>query len=370
MNINTLIFTVTMVLSWILVVFALCLVPFYSRKSTAFGISIPESEYHSGYFIKLRRLYFIIMLALGIVLGAGSLLTQIWLDMNVSVWIQVIAMLFYVIISFAIYLVFYFKVRSYKQNSNWELTQTVYAALTVDKKEKKPIKPLWFLSYAAIIIGTFAVSLIHYPSLPEKIPMHYNIAGQVDRYAAKSIGSILMMPIIQIIMAFMFIGIYYSILIAKNQGSGEDADESLKKGREFKAIMSKFIFFIGLGTMLIFGITQLSMLELLDISVTLAVPVIFLLLTFVLIAYLSVKVGQGGSRIGNSKRSQSKIAANDDGKWVLGIFYYNKDDPSIFVEKRFGMGYTMNIGNPIGLIIIIAILILIVGSLILPFVLH
>lgn len=31
--------------------------------------------------------------------------------------------------------------------------------------------------------------------------------------------------------------------------------------------------------------------------------------------------------------------------WKAGIVYYNPDDPALFVEKRAGIGYTMNFGN-------------------------
>src|SRR5450759_5705179 len=30
----------------------------------------------------------------------------------------------------------------------------------------------------------------------------------------------------------------------------------------------------------------------------------------------------------------------DNTHWVLGAFYVNRHDPSVFVEKRFGLGYT------------------------------
>jgi uncharacterized membrane protein len=29
-----------------------------------------------------------------------------------------------------------------------------------------------------------------------------------------------------------------------------------------------------------------------------------------------------------------------------GIFYSNPDDPALFVPKRYGIGYTLNFGNP------------------------
>ena len=32
--------------------------------------------------------------------------------------------------------------------------------------------------------------------------------------------------------------------------------------------------------------------------------------------------------------------------WKAGIFYVNHEDPALFVPKRFGIGYTLNFGNP------------------------
>jgi uncharacterized membrane protein len=29
------------------------------------------------------------------------------------------------------------------------------------------------------------------------------------------------------------------------------------------------------------------------------------------------------------------------------MFYVNRNDPAFFVEKRFGLGYTLNFGHPL-----------------------
>jgi uncharacterized membrane protein len=34
-----------------------------------------------------------------------------------------------------------------------------------------------------------------------------------------------------------------------------------------------------------------------------------------------------------------------DACWRWGLFYVNPADPSILIEKRFGIGYTLNFGN-------------------------
>jgi uncharacterized membrane protein len=44
-----------------------------------------------------------------------------------------------------------------------------------------------------------------------------------------------------------------------------------------------------------------------------------------------------------------------------GVFYYDPADPSLFVPKRFGIGYTLNFANPwswvvLGLIFVVVLL--------------
>ncbi|RYQ26433.1 hypothetical protein PG2029B_1029 [Bifidobacterium pseudolongum subsp. globosum] len=40
------------------------------------------------------------------------------------------------------------------------------------------------------------------------------------------------------------------------------------------------------------------------------------------------------------------MPSDDDAHWKLGVFYANHDDASVFVPKRFGIGWTVNIARP------------------------
>jgi uncharacterized membrane protein len=40
--------------------------------------------------------------------------------------------------------------------------------------------------------------------------------------------------------------------------------------------------------------------------------------------------------------------------WKLGIFYFNKKDKALFVQKKLGIGIAINYANPISLVIIAA----------------
>src|SRR5579875_3018699 len=41
-----------------------------------------------------------------------------------------------------------------------------------------------------------------------------------------------------------------------------------------------------------------------------------------------------------------------DEHWKMGLFYYNPDDPALLVEKRFGIGYTMNFARPVAWVVL------------------
>ena len=55
-----------------------------------------------------------------------------------------------------------------------------------------------------------------------------------------------------------------------------------------------------------------------------------------------------------------RLASDDDAHWKAGIFYVNRNDPSLFLPERFGIGWTMNWGRPgawaiVGLLVLITI---------------
>jgi len=62
-----------------------------------------------------------------------------------------------------------------------------------------------------------------------------------------------------------------------------------------------------------------------------------------------------------------QINRDEDQYWIGGIFYNNPNDVSIFVEKRIGIGFTMNIGTPVGKLILLGVIIFVVAAFALPF---
>ena len=72
--------------------------------------------------------------------------------------------------------------------------------------------------------------------------------------------------------------------------------------------------------------------------------------------WLMVRHGQGGALREGAADQPLADGLADDSRWIWGVLYVNRDDPSIFVEKRFGVGYTVNFGNPKAVMLLLGFL--------------
>jgi len=62
--------------------------------------------------------------------------------------------------------------------------------------------------------------------------------------------------------------------------------------------------------------------------------------------YWMFRVGQGGQRaVAPAARREVHGDATPDRAWIFGMYYVNPSDPAMWVENRFGLGYTLNFGN-------------------------
>lgn len=82
----------------------------------------------------------------------------------------------------------------------------------------------------------------------------------------------------------------------------------------------------------------------------LALSLGFTAIILVSAAALAIRTGQSGARLGAP--NETATDRMNDRYWKLGAFYVNPQDPSFLVERRFGVGWTLNLGNPRGLLVI------------------
>jgi len=70
--------------------------------------------------------------------------------------------------------------------------------------------------------------------------------------------------------------------------------------------------------------------------------------------WVLARYGQGGAlRERGTVEAPLTNGIADDARWLWGLFYVDREDASLMVEKRFGLGYTFNYGNPTAILIVV-----------------
>ncbi|HLS60813.1 MAG TPA: DUF5808 domain-containing protein [Virgibacillus sp.] len=334
-------------------------IPYWTRRTESFGVSIPEDEYHSVSLKKMRKHYvwttlglsFFMMISF-VIFGMATT-SEDFIGIVFSIMVSL-----YIIASFIIYLVFHRQMKRLKEKQNWAASKTEQLVIdTAFREEKLNYSNWWFIIPFLIAIGSAMLSFRYYHLIPDQIPMQYSLTGEVTNWADKSYRTILIFPIIQVYMTLLFIFINTVIGKSKQQISVIDPDQSIRKNKVFRRRWSLFIIISGIAMILLFSLVQLSFVFPINAYLLWIIPSALTLLMIISTIILSFTTGQGGARIQSSTdKTGSIIERDDDQHWKLGQFYFNKNDPSIFLEKRFGIGWTNNWAHPLSWIIIIGLI--------------
>jgi len=80
-----------------------------------------------------------------------------------------------------------------------------------------------------------------------------------------------------------------------------------------------------------------------------------LIVTLVAFIVILMRSGQGGARLMKSANGMPVGDRTADDCWIGGMIYVNRKDPALLVEKRMGIGWTLNFGNPGSWLLLLAI---------------
>lgn len=330
--------------------------PYLTRKTESFGVAIPEEIYHREDVKSMRKKYAISLILINLVFMLGFVIASFYVTEQMLTIIFTTVIILYLLVSFLYYLPFHFKMKKLKETENWyeKYKQTI----VVDPKfreEKLTYSNAWFLIPFAITLFSIIYTFIVYEQIPDQLPMHRSFSGGVT-YDEKSLGNLLVLPVTQLFMIGIFVLINFIIKQSKQQIHAAKPTVSKKQNVLFRRRWSLFLIVVSIVMSLMFFYIQLSFIypslsKYEDV-------VIFTFIGIILLATigLSVFTGQGGSRIKvEEAENEPHIERDDDKYWKLGQFYFNKDDPAIFIEKRFGIGWTNNWAHPISWLLLIGV---------------
>jgi uncharacterized membrane protein len=329
------------------------LMPALTRRDILFGATVPPNTRETDAGRAIIRHYRLGILAVMVVqIGGLALLwalapARFWS----SLWIAVVPLAL-VLLPDIPYLLAWRAARALAVSAPVSAAPITSAELR-PRRYADYIPLVWEALPLALIALTASYLAITYAAAPAIIPTHFDAAGNPNAYSTKTIGSYFLLVWTQLFLYILITFLSALTVGAKSQPTA--ADET------FRRRMLRYLF--GLKTLMIalmgalgIAVAQSAVSGHANINWALWVTLGVVVVVLGGAVWIGVTTGQGGSRLaGNGQNTTDRL---NDRYWKLGGIYANPNDPAIFVERRFGLGWTINFGNPRALLVLLVILVL------------
>jgi len=365
-DVQVLLFIINLLLVGMMAVFV-SILPVVTRKTLLFGVRIPESAGRGPEASDLKRRFIATVLA-GSVGVAAIAVAQYLIAPDYTLLSTLYFPFLMVALQYAAFIPRWKRVLELKAEKNWitPVPGTVETRSAVEREKLLSFPKGWYLLGLILVLAGGILSLARYPSLPDRIATHWNIAMEPDVWSDKSLVAVLMMPLIALGTVLLMAASNIMVYRMKLQVDAERPALSYAQHRLYRKMMSNALGIVTVSITVFLLSTQLMVLGLWMPSAGLmaGITVALLIICCVPFVYIAVKAGQSGNKLLipedeltiSSGRVRAPVRAvhpeqGDDRHWKLGLFYYNKDDPAILVEDRFGTNAGLNYARPVALVV-------------------
>ena len=331
-----------------LVGLTMALTPRLQPRGEVFSVSVPTSAWDDPRIRRLMNRYVAIVIAATVLFTVAALALCLMGNAEASLAVVVVASLALMVIGYGLILRYRAKVQGLKRACGWAAQSQQHVATIGEGVEQapRPISLAWNWLYVPLVELTAAVVAVGYGSMPDAVPMHVDVSGNVTDMAPKS-PMVAAFPVaLEVFLAAVFAFCHWMVLRSKKGlEPGRPASSSWAYGM-FAYAQTAFLLVMGLACTAACGLGMaLAMIGIVSMGVAVAVIIGVALLCVVGDLIVGVKYGQSGSRVFRMEASDT-LLSDDDRFWKLGMLYCNPDDASLFLPKRSGIGWTVNWGRP------------------------
>ncbi|MBL6463602.1 MAG: DUF1648 domain-containing protein [Senegalimassilia sp.] len=331
-----------------LVGLTMALTPRLQPRGEVFSVSVPTSAWDDPRIRRLMNRYVAIVIAATVLFTVAALALYLMGNAEASLAVVVVASLALMVIGYGLILRYRAKVQGLKRACGWAAQSQQHVATIGEGVEQapRPISLAWNWLYVPLVALTAAVVAVGYGSMPDAVPMHVDVSGNVTDMAPKS-PMVAAFPVaLEVFLAAVFAFCHWMVLRSKKGlEPGRPASSSWAYGM-FAYAQTAFLLVMGLACTAACGLGMaLAMIGIVSMGVAVAVIIGVALLCVVGDLIVGVKYGQSGSRVFRMEASDT-LLSDDDRFWKLGMLYCNPDDASLFLPKRSGIGWTVNWGRP------------------------
>jgi len=326
----------------------LCVAPAMARPSLQFGVRVPRERLKAPVIRRERRAYY--RRSAAVAVGCTAVATAIALTVHGHGWLTRVVLLPEFAADLACFLAARRKITAVKNADNWfaGLRQTVVAD-TRWRTDPPRFPVRWLIPAVAVIAATVAVGALRYPDLPAHV-----VTGSGNRLS-KAAASVFVVAG-QLYVTTLCSGLMLIAYRSRPDIEAADAAASTLRYRRFLAAFTRALLTLAAladTTLLLAGLREWQVYGPSGAGPALiALPVVVGVL---LLAAVALRMGQGGAKLNGNVRGIGRSTGcdrDDDRFWKAGLIYVNRDDPSVMAAARFGVGWTLNLGNPAAWLII------------------
>ncbi|MFZ0962699.1 MAG: DUF5808 domain-containing protein [Terriglobia bacterium] len=231
----------------------------------------------------------------------------------------------------------------------------------------------WLLQIGPFLMLAAAALYLHYrwADIPLRFPIHWGLDGKPNGWAQRTIAGVyaplfIATPICLMLAAFAY-GMKRWSRPIRLRGQAGQSEESYRRTMTGIMVATEYFLAIVFVWVSLLPFSSASG-HPRGIGAVLGLELVLVIVTIAVLA----RKGQGGTRAvatapaaALGEETQPVGDRTLDRYWKAGMFYVNRDDPSLFIEKRFGLGYTFNFGRPMAWVILVVTLLVPLAAIIL-----
>ncbi|MDF0528911.1 DUF5808 domain-containing protein [Tsukamurella sp. 8F] len=256
-------------------------------------------------------------------------------------------------------------IRRAKIDGDWYAGTTVRVGASVTRDDRPATPWVPYAVATAVLAAAASLLTVWYDRIPARIPQQVDGSG-VTRWADKSAGSVFGPLLVGLTVVAVTWGLAWLIrrLPVRHLPDGNPQSARARE-RAAREVTQRILAATSVAVAVV--VSGAATLLALDAPIkTLNAFAAATVVAVVAVVLGSVVLGFRRIRNAAAMPGDGPDSPDDDARWKAGVFYVAPDDPAILVPKRMGIGYTVNLGNPVGLSITAVVLLGAVAAATLP----
>ncbi|KAA1036603.1 DUF1648 domain-containing protein [Macrococcus equipercicus] len=261
------------------------------------------------------------------------------------------------------------KMKALKERDDWMVGVKMLRTANTAARDDLALLPwqIYLIPFALLTLSVIYTAL-NYSHIPDRIAVHWNINNEADRWEDKSIGTVFYSGLLGYGILLLLIAVNSAIscfpmmLNPAAKEASQQYESSVRRNNSYLmfiiAVVVSLMFSFILVQPLLFppgympGYVMLVMIAGMIIPIVLSIIYQF----------------RADKKYRETAAVVDKAPYHDDSNYKWGLFYYNKQDSSVWVPKVSQFGMTMNFARPEALLISAVILIVTLLPIILLFI--